>query len=77
MHVQVHTPSKKLDAERLALEQTPTTMQTHPDINLEFLQSLQQPCSRSGSNTTLADLDHMTASTYDNTTPTFCRARVY
>ncbi|KAL3812259.1 hypothetical protein ACJIZ3_013527 [Penstemon smallii] len=37
-----------------------------PDINLEFLQSLQQLCSQSNPNTTLADLDHMTPSTFDN-----------
>ncbi|CAI9771112.1 unnamed protein product [Fraxinus pennsylvanica] len=37
-----------------------------PDINLEFLESLQQLCSRSDSNTTLADLDHMTPSMFDN-----------
>ncbi|CAA3016613.1 peroxidase 40 [Olea europaea var. sylvestris] len=37
-----------------------------PDINLEFLQSLQQLCSQSNSNTTLADLDHMTPSMFDN-----------
>ncbi|XP_042023622.1 peroxidase 40-like [Salvia splendens] len=34
-----------------------------PDINLEFLQSLQQLCA---SNTTLADLDHATPMTFDN-----------
>lgn len=37
-----------------------------PDINLEFLQSLQQLCSESDANTTLADLDHMTPTTFDN-----------
>ncbi|KAL2459351.1 Peroxidase superfamily protein [Forsythia ovata] len=37
-----------------------------PDINLEFLQSLQQLCSQSDSNTTLADLDHLTPSMFDN-----------
>ncbi|XP_047957416.1 peroxidase 40 [Salvia hispanica] len=34
-----------------------------PDINLEFLQSLQQLCTV---NTTLADLDHATPMTFDN-----------
>ncbi|KZV14728.1 peroxidase 40-like [Dorcoceras hygrometricum] len=37
-----------------------------PDVNLEFLQSLQQLCSGSDANATLADLDHMTPSTFDN-----------
>ncbi|KAI3459202.1 hypothetical protein Pfo_015865 [Paulownia fortunei] len=37
-----------------------------PDVNLEYLQSLQQLCSESDANTTLADLDHMTPTTFDN-----------
>ncbi|KAG8372859.1 hypothetical protein BUALT_Bualt12G0110800 [Buddleja alternifolia] len=37
-----------------------------PDINLEFLQSLQQLCSESDASTTLVDLDHMTPATFDN-----------
>ncbi|XP_073133824.1 peroxidase 40 [Henckelia pumila] len=37
-----------------------------PDVNLDFLQSLQQLCLDSDANATLADLDHMTPSTFDN-----------
>ncbi|KAI8016704.1 Peroxidase 40 [Camellia lanceoleosa] len=37
-----------------------------PDINVDFLQSLQQLCSESNSNTTLAHLDLVTPSTFDN-----------
>ncbi|XP_073049144.1 peroxidase 40 [Primulina eburnea] len=37
-----------------------------PDVNLDFLQSLQQLCSDSDANATLADLDRMTPSTFDN-----------
>lgn len=36
------------------------------DINLEFLQSLQQLCSVSDVNATLAQLDLVTPSTFDN-----------
>lgn len=35
-------------------------------MNLDFLQSLQQLCSVSDTNTTLANLDDMTPSTFDN-----------
>ncbi|CAN4119065.1 unnamed protein product [Withania somnifera] len=38
---------------------------SNPDMNLDFLQSLQQLCSVN-SNTTLANLDDMTPSTFDN-----------
>ncbi|KAL7265734.1 hypothetical protein ACSBR1_003504 [Camellia fascicularis] len=37
-----------------------------PDVNVDFLQSLQQLCSESNSNTTLAHLDLVTPSTFDN-----------
>ncbi|KAL3641879.1 Peroxidase 40 [Castilleja foliolosa] len=37
-----------------------------PDINLEFVQSLQQLYSQSNVNTTLVDLDHTTPTTFDN-----------
>ncbi|CAL5335316.1 unnamed protein product [Camellia sinensis] len=38
----------------------------NPDINTDFLQSLQQLCSESNSDTTLAHLDLVTPSTFDN-----------
>ncbi|CAL5413005.1 unnamed protein product [Camellia sinensis] len=37
-----------------------------PDINVDFLQSLQQLCAEPNSNTTLAHLDLVTPSTFDN-----------
>ncbi|GFZ13889.1 peroxidase superfamily protein [Actinidia rufa] len=37
-----------------------------PDINVDFLQSLQQLCSQSDGNVTLAHLDLVTPSTFDN-----------
>ncbi|KAL6990108.1 peroxidase [Sarracenia purpurea var. burkii] len=37
-----------------------------PDINLDFLQSLRQLCSEPNSNTTIAQLDLVTPSTFDN-----------
>ncbi|EYU45487.1 hypothetical protein ABFS82_14G003100 [Erythranthe guttata] len=39
-----------------------------PDVNLEYLQSLQQLCfsPESNASTTLAELDHMTPATFDN-----------
>ncbi|XP_057475395.1 peroxidase 40 isoform X2 [Actinidia eriantha] len=37
-----------------------------PDINVDFLQSLQQLCSQSDGNATLAHLDLVTPSTFDN-----------
>ncbi|CAH9115025.1 unnamed protein product [Cuscuta epithymum] len=37
-----------------------------PDVNVEFLQSLQQLCSAQDVNATLADLDAMTPATFDN-----------
>ncbi|GFP97231.1 peroxidase 40 [Phtheirospermum japonicum] len=37
-----------------------------PNVNLEFIQSLQQLCSQSDANATLADLDHMTPTMFDN-----------
>lgn len=37
-----------------------------PDINLEFLQSLQQMCSESDGNTRLAHLDLVSPATFDN-----------
>ncbi|KAA8527352.1 hypothetical protein F0562_034933 [Nyssa sinensis] len=37
-----------------------------PDINVDFLESLQQLCSESDSNSTLAHLDLVTPSTFDN-----------
>ncbi|XP_009619919.1 peroxidase 40-like isoform X2 [Nicotiana tabacum] len=39
---------------------------SNSDMNLDFLQSLQQLCSVSDTNTTLANLDDMTPSTFDN-----------
>ncbi|OIT04226.1 peroxidase 40 [Nicotiana attenuata] len=39
---------------------------SNSDINLDFLESLQQLCSVSDTNTTLANLDDMTPSTFDN-----------
>ncbi|KAK6146243.1 hypothetical protein DH2020_020112 [Rehmannia glutinosa] len=43
-----------------------SSISNSPDLNLEYLQSLQQLCSQSDANTTLADLDHMTPTTFDN-----------
>ncbi|KAK4433858.1 Peroxidase 40 [Sesamum alatum] len=43
-----------------------SSISNSPDVNLEYLQSLQQLCSQSDANTTLADLDHMTPTTFDN-----------
>ncbi|CAK9187624.1 unnamed protein product [Ilex paraguariensis] len=37
-----------------------------PEVNLNFLESLQQLCSETDSNTTLAQLDTVTPSTFDN-----------
>ncbi|KAJ0035250.1 hypothetical protein Pint_24311 [Pistacia integerrima] len=37
-----------------------------PDVNVDFLQSLQQLCSEPGSNTALAHLDLVTPATFDN-----------
>lgn len=37
-----------------------------PDVNLDFIQSLQQLCSESGSGTALAHLDLVTPATFDN-----------
>ncbi|KAL6526470.1 Peroxidase 40 [Orobanche gracilis] len=37
-----------------------------PNVNLEFLQSLQQLCSQSDANAILANLDHATPRTFDN-----------
>lgn len=37
-----------------------------PEINVEFIQSLQQLCSESGTNVTLAHLDLVTPATFDN-----------
>ncbi|KAL6535673.1 Peroxidase 40 [Orobanche minor] len=37
-----------------------------PDVNLEFLQSLKQLCSRSDANSILANLDHATPTMFDN-----------
>lgn len=37
-----------------------------PDVNLEYIQSLQQLCTQSNSSTTLADLDLVSPTTFDN-----------
>lgn len=37
-----------------------------PDVNVDFIQSLQQLCSESDSTTTLAHLDLVTPATFDN-----------
>ncbi|GLT98970.1 hypothetical protein SLE2022_164410 [Rubroshorea leprosula] len=37
-----------------------------PDVNVDFIQSLQQLCSESGSGTALAHLDLVTPATFDN-----------
>ncbi|XP_027120989.1 peroxidase 40 [Coffea eugenioides] len=37
-----------------------------PNVNLDFIQSLQQLCTQSNANTTLADLDYKTPSVFDN-----------
>ena len=37
-----------------------------PEINVDFMESLQQLCSESGTNTTLAELDLVTPATFDN-----------
>lgn len=37
-----------------------------PDINVDFMESLQQLCSESGTNATLAQLDLVTPATFDN-----------
>ncbi|KAJ9699832.1 hypothetical protein PVL29_005614 [Vitis rotundifolia] len=37
-----------------------------PEINVEFMESLQQLCSESGTNVTLAQLDLVTPATFDN-----------
>lgn len=36
------------------------------EINVKFMESLQQLCSESGTNVTLAQLDHVTPATFDN-----------
>lgn len=44
-----------------------TSVSNGPDrVNLDYLQSLEQLCSLSDPNATLADLDHMTPATFDN-----------
>lgn len=37
-----------------------------PEINVKFMESLQQLCSESGTNVTLAQLDLVTPATFDN-----------
>ncbi|KAL3508188.1 hypothetical protein ACH5RR_033570 [Cinchona calisaya] len=39
---------------------------TDPNVNLDFIQSLQQLCAESNANTTIADLDHKTPMMFDN-----------
>ncbi|KAK4388370.1 Peroxidase 40 [Sesamum angolense] len=43
-----------------------SSISNSPDVNTAYLQSLQQLCSQSDANTTLADLDHITPTTFDN-----------
>ncbi|KAL0367814.1 UNVERIFIED_CONTAM: Peroxidase 40 [Sesamum radiatum] len=61
-----HTMGKARCSSFSARINSSSIISNSPDVNLQYLQSLQQLCSQSDANTTLADLDHITPTTFDN-----------
>ncbi|KAL0368161.1 UNVERIFIED_CONTAM: Peroxidase 40 [Sesamum calycinum] len=61
-----HTMGKARCSSFSARINSSSSISNSPDVNTAYLQSLQQLCSQSDANTTLADLDHITPTTFDN-----------